>query len=1282
MCMYKRYMCLISVILLLGMVGNVLAMDIDWTNGDSDRLWRNAANWNFGVPGDGDKAAIRQGGPGPIIDSSTTAIATDIALSDWSSFGDTLDMTGGSLTTSGWFIIGYQAVNDGTFNVSGGTANIGTNLFVGFQGAGNVNITAGTITVSNTFGIAQLAGSSGNVYLNGGTISCGSLSMLTGAAMDIGGGTLIINGNITLTINSYISSGWLTAYGGGGTLAVDYNVTNPGKTTVTANSPEKASYPSPGNGTTGISMNADLSWTAGIYATSHDVYFGTDPTPDATEFQGNQPGTTFALGTLDLATTYYWRIDEVDTGDPASPWIGDVWSFTTRSNTATFKKGPYLLYPGNNTEMQIHWQLDFSGTCSLAWGLDTNYSDGNVSVSQYGTDKQYKHTITNLTPGAKYYYEITVGTGTITGSFTAAPVNSATDLKFIMYGDSRTNPADHAITAAGINAIIASDPDYQTMLLFSGDWSAQDTEASWNDEFFNRIYPSVTQTQASIPYQGCMGNHEGNGNVYRKYWPYPYVAPHYWSFDYGPIHVTVIDQYEASYRVGSAQYDWLVNDLATSSKEWKIIVLHHPGWSAAGSHPNKRLVQNVIQPLCLKYGVQIVLGGHNHYYARALVNEIHHLTSGGGGAPRYTPKSGQPYIVSYLESLNFQTIEISGDTLTCTSYRPNGTVIDTFQLNNVLPSLPGPATNPNPANSATEVAIESYLSWSAGSDATSHDVYFGTTSPGTFQGNLGSTAFDPGTLAYDTTYYWSIDEKNATGTAAGAVWSFTTGLPGPANYTATGEIAVEGSVFGTYPDTQNSNNVYESIMEKMSQGNPGDRYSYLEHKWTINVASGSTVTFFVEAHHSSNSEGDDFIFAYSTDDSTYINMLTVTKTSDDNTYQSYVLPNSISGTVYIRVVDTDQTAGRQDLDTINIDHMYIRFEITFEPPGQASNPSPADSATGVSTTAGLGWTVGGGATSHDVYFGTSSPGAFQGNQTGTIFDTGAMANSTTYYWRIDEKNGYGTTTGVVWSFTTHPICGDGACDLTNLATLGSYWLDTGCVDPTWCGNTDVDKSGDVGIDDIILLAESWLRDLSLFHWNLDETAGSVAYDTSINAYHGTLMNMDDSDWVPGKMGNALDFDGINDYVAVGSVFTGMAGKDLTVSAWMKAPALNSAMQFLISINTSSGGNRLLCGTLPNTATLSLGDTVWHDTTATVIDNTWHHIAYVLEDSSDTITIYVDGSNVLSFTSTVSLAATDILSFGQEYDAGMVISDFYSGQLDDIRIYDRPLSDAEIAVLAQ
>jgi endoglucanase len=84
----------------------------------------------------------------------------------------------------------------------------------------------------------------------------------------------------------------------------------------------------------------------------------------------------------------------------------------------------------------------------------------------------------------------------------------------------------------------------------------------------------------------------------------------------------------------------------------------------------------------------------------------------------------------------------------------------------------------------------------------------------------------------------------------------------------------------------------------------------------------------------------------------------------------------------------------------------------------ASQPIPLNGATWVPLNTTLSWVVGMGAKSHNVYFGTTSPGSFRGNQTETTFNPGTLAPGTTYYWRIDEVNGPNTFTGTVRSFTT------------------------------------------------------------------------------------------------------------------------------------------------------------------------------------------------------------------------------------------------------------------------
>ncbi|MHC4654165.1 MAG: alkaline phosphatase [Planctomycetota bacterium] len=253
--------------------------------------------------------------------------------------------------------------------------------------------------------------------------------------------------------------------------------------------------------------------------------------------------------------------------------------------------------------------------------------------------------------------------------------------------------------------------------------------------------------------------------------------------------------------------------------------------------------------------------------------------------------------------------------------------------------VPGQASNPNPTDGATDIAAGVDLSWTAGSDATSHDVYFGTSDPPAFVQNQTGTTYDPGTLVNETTYYWRIDEVGPGGITTGTtVWSFTTeSVP---DAVADSDIPVKGTIGGSYLDTQDSDDIYETITERESGGKPSNRHSMLEHKWTINVVGGDTVTFYVEAHKTESQDGDDFVFAYSTDDSSYTDMITVTKTVDDNVAQSYVLPASTTGTVYIRVTDTDSTQGNRSLDTISIDHMYIKCTGVAVP--DTEPPTPDD----------------------------------------------------------------------------------------------------------------------------------------------------------------------------------------------------------------------------------------------------------------------------------------------------------------------------------------------------
>lgn len=381
------------------------------------------------------------------------------------------------------------------------------------------------------------------------------------------------------------------------------------------------------------------------------------------------------------------------------------------------RKAPYLIYADENTEMQVLWQLAVTDTCTIEWGLDELYLLGSEGTHEYGDDHQHTFTIGGLTPSATYFYRVVAREDTFAASFRAAPPAGATDVAFIAYGDTRTYPGDHDDVAERMISTFTADPALHSMLVCVGDLvNNGDLEDGWDTEFFDPSYTNIQTMLASLPYQACRGNHENTGTVFSKYFPYQFVSPFYWSFDYGPAHFVVVDQY-VSYAPGSPQYDWINADLAATTQLWRFLVFHEPGWSAGG-HENNTDAQNYLQPLCVQHEVAAVFTGHNHYYARAVVEGVHHITTGGGGAPLYAPDPGYPNIVTVEEVHHFCTVEMEGVELFFTAISAAGDTIDQFwMVSPVATSVDEPGDGstsrevilgdpfPNPFNPDTTIAF-------------------------------------------------------------------------------------------------------------------------------------------------------------------------------------------------------------------------------------------------------------------------------------------------------------------------------------------------------------------------------------------------------------------------------------------------------------------------------------------------------------------------------------------------------------------------------------------------
>ncbi len=474
--MCKKMIGLISLVLVLVLTGNTPAAEtFIWDNGGEGELWNVPENWDpDGIPGSEDTARINIPDGNCVIDSSVAAECSTVQVDS----NSCLNITGGTLTSQGHITVGNSSssndsvliMNDGTVDSVGGRLWVGTNgtgtliinggemnifdkieigknasgvgeiymyggtvtfegestgcdLEIAKYGTGAVYMYGGVINVEDFIKLGQESGT-GSLYLYGGTINA---SNLRGASdtngtpyIDITEGTLILNTDRRSVVNEYINKGLLVGYGGLGLVNVTYTA-EPNQTTVTASNlpPELAWNPSPRNRAT-MERTPDglsLAWEPGMYAVTHDVYFGTDPNAinDANnvpglwhEFKGNQDPCSFDPGPLGLGQSYYWRIDEVNIDDPNSPWKGVVWELTVADYIVVDDFESYDLIEGGTGDMVYFvwsdgYQNDLNGS-TIGFVMGNSLETNKVHGGEQSAPLLYNNSVAT-------YSEVTVNLG-------------------------------------------------------------------------------------------------------------------------------------------------------------------------------------------------------------------------------------------------------------------------------------------------------------------------------------------------------------------------------------------------------------------------------------------------------------------------------------------------------------------------------------------------------------------------------------------------------------------------------------------------------------------------------------------------------------------------------------------------------------------------------------------------------------------------------------------------------------------------------------------------------
>jgi len=165
----------------------------------------------------------------------------------------------------------------------------------------------------------------------------------------------------------------------------------------------KAYEPGPAAKAQKVASDTSLTWKPGLLATSHKVYFGTDPGKLAGK--GTISGNSFKPEGLELGKTYYWRVDAVNGAWKQSPWKGNVWSFTVDSGKAGNPQ------PVNNaqwmpTKLTLSWapaRTAMAHTVYVSDKLD-DVKNGAKPVSK--AQKQTSYTVSSLKKATAYYWRV------------------------------------------------------------------------------------------------------------------------------------------------------------------------------------------------------------------------------------------------------------------------------------------------------------------------------------------------------------------------------------------------------------------------------------------------------------------------------------------------------------------------------------------------------------------------------------------------------------------------------------------------------------------------------------------------------------------------------------------------------------------------------------------------------------------------------------------------------------------------------------------------------------
>jgi 3',5'-cyclic AMP phosphodiesterase CpdA len=193
-------------------------------------------------------------------------------------------------------------------------------------------------------------------------------------------------------------------------------------------------------------------------------------------------------------------------------------------------------------------------------------------------------------------------------------------------------------------------------------------------EKFERPYARLLG--AGVRFQAALGNHDRPDN--RNYGSYNMEGRRYYTFVRSGVRFVVLD----TNVMDPPQLAWAESTLATAPERWKIVYFHHPLYSNGGRHGSNVELRVVLEPLLVKYGVQVVFAGHEHIYERSKPQKgiVHFVAGSGGQLRRGDAHIGATTAVAFDQDQTFVLVEIAGEQFFFQTISRSGATVDSGEI--------------------------------------------------------------------------------------------------------------------------------------------------------------------------------------------------------------------------------------------------------------------------------------------------------------------------------------------------------------------------------------------------------------------------------------------------------------------------------------------------------------------------------------------------------------------------------------------------------------------------